>query len=90
MASAGGGAGAGAAPNPEDVLRITPLGSGCEVGRSCHLIRFKGKTVLLDCGIHPGYSGQAALPFLDFEDEDDDDDEEEDDDDEDQDELEQV
>ena len=74
MAAMGG---AGAALNPDDVLRITPLGSGCEVGRSCHLIRFKGKTVMLDCGIHPGYSGQAALPFLDFVDEDEDEDAEE-------------
>lgn len=48
-----------------NVVDITPLGSGNEVGRSCHIIRFKGKTVMLDCGIHPAYSGLAGLPFLD-------------------------
>ena len=25
----------------------------------------QGKTVMLDCGIHPGYSGMASLPFFD-------------------------
>ena len=38
----------------EDVMRITPLGSGQEVGRSCHLLQFRETTILLDCGIHPG------------------------------------
>jgi len=49
----------------EDTLTITPLGGGKEVGRSCHLITFRGRTILLDCGIHPGRSGLDALPFLD-------------------------
>lgn len=49
----------------EDVLTVTPLGAGNEVGRSCILLKFKGKTVMLDCGIHPAYSGLAALPFFD-------------------------
>lgn len=26
---------------------------------------YKGKTVLFDCGIHPAYSGMAALPYFD-------------------------
>ena len=25
----------------------------------------RGKTVMLDCGIHPGYSGKASLPYFD-------------------------
>ncbi|VDK87823.1 unnamed protein product [Onchocerca ochengi] len=49
-----------------DTLVITPLGSGQEVGRSCHYLTFKGKKILLDCGIHPGMSGVDALPFVDF------------------------
>eukprot|EP00584_Thalassiosira_punctigera_P005734 CAMPEP_0172534282 /NCGR_PEP_ID=MMETSP1067-20121228/6709_1 /TAXON_ID=265564 ORGANISM="Thalassiosira punctigera, Strain Tpunct2005C2" /NCGR_SAMPLE_ID=MMETSP1067 /ASSEMBLY_ACC=CAM_ASM_000444 /LENGTH=653 /DNA_ID=CAMNT_0013319059 /DNA_START=73 /DNA_END=2030 /DNA_ORIENTATION=- len=49
----------------EDVMTITPLGSGQEVGRSCHLLTFRGTTLLLDCGIHPGYDGMAGLPFFD-------------------------
>ena len=59
-------AGATQAPQPmEDTLQITPLGGGKEVGRSCHLLEFRGRSVLLDCGIHPGRSGLDALPFLD-------------------------
>ena len=49
-----------------DKLVITPLGSGQEVGRSCIVMEFKGKRILLDCGIHPGLSGMDALPFLDL------------------------
>jgi len=44
---------------------ITPLGSGQEVGRSCHLLEFRGMTIMLDCGIHPGYEGLNSLPFFD-------------------------
>nr|XP_039259964.1 cleavage and polyadenylation specificity factor subunit 3-like [Styela clava] len=51
-----------------DLLKITPLGSGQEVGRSCHLMEYKGKKIMLDCGIHPGISGLAGLPYLDFSD----------------------
>ena len=36
------------------------------MGRSCHVLEFKDKTVLLDCGIHPGLSGLDALPFVDL------------------------
>jgi Cft2 family RNA processing exonuclease len=49
----------------EDVMTITPLGSGQEVGRSCHLLEFRGLTILLDCGIHPGYDGISGLPYFD-------------------------
>uniref|UniRef100_A0A7S2Y2X5 Cleavage and polyadenylation specificity factor subunit 3 n=1 Tax=Entomoneis paludosa TaxID=265537 RepID=A0A7S2Y2X5_9STRA len=49
----------------EDIMTITPLGSGQEVGRSCHVLEFRGLTILLDCGIHPGYDGLNGLPFLD-------------------------
>ncbi|CAK7338347.1 unnamed protein product [Dovyalis caffra] len=48
-----------------DQLTLTPLGAGNEVGRSCVYMSFKGKTVLFDCGIHPAYSGMAALPYFD-------------------------
>ncbi|PAV77890.1 hypothetical protein WR25_05920 [Diploscapter pachys] len=56
------------APGEEnsDVLCFTPLGSGQEVGRSAHLLQFKGKKILLDCGVHPGMHGVDALPFVDF------------------------
>ncbi|KAL5728705.1 Cleavage and polyadenylation specificity factor subunit 3-I [Ranunculus cassubicifolius] len=48
-----------------DQLIITPLGAGNEVGRSCVYMSYKAKTVLFDCGIHPAYSGMAALPYFD-------------------------
>jgi len=49
----------------EDVMNVTPLGSGQEVGRSCHVLSFRGMNIMLDCGIHPGYDGMGGLPFLD-------------------------
>lgn len=49
----------------EDILKITPLGAGNEVGRSCILLEFKGKKIMLDCGLHPAYTGLSALPFFD-------------------------
>lgn len=48
-----------------DQLIITPLGAGSEVGRSCVYMTYKDKTVMFDCGIHPAYSGMAALPYFD-------------------------
>jgi len=54
-------------PNEDsDLMKITPLGSGQEVGRSCHILQFKDKKVMLDCGIHPGLTGMDALPFVDM------------------------
>uniref|UniRef100_A0A915J5F0 Cleavage and polyadenylation specificity factor subunit 3 n=1 Tax=Romanomermis culicivorax TaxID=13658 RepID=A0A915J5F0_ROMCU len=49
-----------------DQLVIKPLGAGQEVGRSCIYMQFKGKKILLDCGIHPGLQGYDALPFTDI------------------------
>ncbi|KAI8093638.1 beta-lactamase-like protein [Halteromyces radiatus] len=48
-----------------DILKLTPLGAGNEVGRSSLLLEYKGKTILLDAGIHPAYNGLASLPFFD-------------------------
>ncbi|KAI5851085.1 beta-lactamase-like protein [Morchella snyderi] len=48
-----------------DYLNFLCLGGGNEVGRSCHIIQYKGKTVMLDAGVHPAYDGLAALPFYD-------------------------
>ncbi|XP_002402161.3 cleavage and polyadenylation specificity factor subunit 3 [Ixodes scapularis] len=49
-----------------DLLLIRPLGAGQEVGRSCIILEFKGKRIMLDCGIHPGMSGLDALPYVDL------------------------
>ncbi|MCO5588121.1 hypothetical protein L7F22_042076 [Adiantum nelumboides] len=48
-----------------DELQIEMLGAGQEVGRSCCVLRYKGKTVVCDAGVHPAYQGIAALPFID-------------------------
>eukprot|EP00472_Partenskyella_glossopodia_P006262 CAMPEP_0197522852 /NCGR_PEP_ID=MMETSP1318-20131121/7908_1 /TAXON_ID=552666 /ORGANISM="Partenskyella glossopodia, Strain RCC365" /LENGTH=864 /DNA_ID=CAMNT_0043075353 /DNA_START=73 /DNA_END=2667 /DNA_ORIENTATION=+ len=52
----------------KEYLEFTPLGAGQEVGRSCHILSYKGITIMLDCGIHPGYSGITSLPFFDVQD----------------------
>jgi cleavage and polyadenylation specificity factor subunit 3 len=44
---------------------VTPLGGGCEVGRSCILLEVGNKKILLDCGIHPSETSLASLPFFD-------------------------
>ncbi|EPY26156.1 cleavage and polyadenylation specificity factor subunit 3 [Strigomonas culicis] len=65
----GGAAAAGATPlnGPTviDDVEIIPLGSGGEVGRSCVIVRYKGKTVMFDCGNHPAKSGLDSLPYFD-------------------------
>jgi len=48
-----------------DLLEITPLGAGAEVGRSCCVVRFRGKVVMFDCGIHPAHTGMSTLPYFD-------------------------
>ncbi|KAL7988043.1 hypothetical protein Chor_006962 [Crotalus horridus] len=49
-----------------DQLLIRPLGAGQEVGRSCIVLEFKGRKIMLDCGIHPGLEGMDALPYIDL------------------------
>lgn len=48
-----------------DNVEIIPLGAGQEVGRSCIIVKYLDKRIMMDCGIHPGFSGHASLPFLD-------------------------
>ncbi|XP_058881782.1 cleavage and polyadenylation specificity factor subunit 3 isoform X2 [Acipenser ruthenus] len=49
-------------------MRKSPLqsGAGQEVGRSCIILEFKGRKIMLDCGIHPGLEGMDALPYIDL------------------------
>lgn len=35
------------------------------MGRSCHIIEYKNKVIMLDSGVHPGLSGMNSLPFFD-------------------------
>ena len=51
--------------DPSDELMFLCLGGGNEVGRSCHILQYKGKTIMLDAGQHPAYDGLAALPYFD-------------------------
>ena len=46
-------------------FKFIALGAGNEVGRSCHILQYKGKTIMLDAGVHPAYQGMASLPFYD-------------------------
>ena len=46
-------------------VRLTYLGSGRQVGRSCLLLHTPNSKVLLDCGINPAISeGQERFPYL--------------------------
>jgi len=49
----------------QDEVSVMPLGAGGEVGRSCIELAHAGRKVLLDCGVHPGLSGVAQLPYFD-------------------------
>jgi len=46
-------------------LSVTVLGAGQEVGRSCCVLKYRGKIVVCDAGVHPAHHGIASLPFLD-------------------------
>ncbi|PWN90943.1 Metallo-hydrolase/oxidoreductase [Acaromyces ingoldii] len=48
-----------------DELSVEMLGAGQEVGRSCCVLKYKGKVVVCDAGVHPAFQGIAALPFID-------------------------
>ena len=46
-------------------LSVTMLGAGQEVGRSCCVLQYRGRTIVCDAGVHPAHSGMASLPFID-------------------------
>lgn len=62
QSSAGGAA---LQASADDQLTIEMLGAGQEVGRSCCVLNYKGKTIVCDTGVHPAFTGIAALPFID-------------------------
>ncbi|MBS3074837.1 beta-CASP ribonuclease aCPSF1 [Candidatus Pacearchaeota archaeon] len=54
--------------NPEKVeewIRITFLGGGRQVGRSCFLLSTPQTKILLDCGINVAGKGKEKFPYLD-------------------------
>jgi len=46
-------------------MEVLTLGAGQEVGRSCIVVTIKNKTIMLDCGMHIGYTDIRKFP--DFE-----------------------
>lgn len=54
-----------AAAEDSDNFRFFGLGGCNEVGRSCHIIEYKNKVIMLDSGVHPGLGGMNSLPFFD-------------------------
>ncbi len=55
-------------PEKKDIwVRLTYLGSGRQVGRSCLLLFTPNSKILLDCGINPAIDeGQEKFPYFDI------------------------
>ncbi len=54
--------------NPEKMeewIRVTFLGGGRQVGRSCILLQTPNTKILMDCGMNPAVSGRERFPYLD-------------------------
>ncbi|KAI1297236.1 Integrator complex subunit 11 [Halotydeus destructor] len=47
-------------------IKVTPLGAGQDVGRSCILVSIGGKNIMLDCGMHMGYNDERRFPDLSY------------------------
>lgn len=47
-------------------IKITPLGAGQDVGRSCLLLSMGGKNIMLDCGMHMGYTDERRFPDFSY------------------------
>ncbi|KAM6108757.1 integrator complex subunit 11 isoform 3-T3 [Pterocles gutturalis] len=47
-------------------IKVTPLGAGQDVGRSCILLSIAGKNVMLDCGMHMGYNDDRRFPDFSY------------------------
>ena len=49
----------------EDWVRLTVLGAGRQVGRSCFLMQTRKSRILLDCGVNPAANDAKAYPHFD-------------------------
>ncbi|MBI5797397.1 MBL fold metallo-hydrolase [Candidatus Woesearchaeota archaeon] len=49
----------------DEWVRITVLGAGRQVGRSCFLLQTQESRIILDCGINPAASEEFAYPHFD-------------------------
>lgn len=50
--------------DPADELMFLCLGGGNEVGRSCHILQYKGKTVMVGSASMPNSSLQLIVSCL--------------------------
>ena len=49
-----------------DQIKITPLGAGQDVGRSCILVSIADKNIVFDCGMHMGYDDERCFPDFSY------------------------
>ena len=47
-------------------IKVTPLGAGQDVGRSCLLVEIGGKHIMLDCGMHMGFQDERRFPDFSY------------------------
>lgn len=47
-------------------IKVTPLGAGQDVGRSCILVTLNGKNVMFDCGMHMGFQDERKFPDFSY------------------------
>ncbi|XP_047738906.1 integrator complex subunit 11 [Hyalella azteca] len=47
-------------------IKITPLGAGQDVGRSCILASIGDKHIMLDCGMHMGFNDERRFPDFSY------------------------
>ncbi|XP_077367958.1 integrator complex subunit 11 isoform X1 [Festucalex cinctus] len=47
-------------------IKVTPLGAGQDVGRSCIIVSIGGKNIMLDCGMHMGYNDDRRFPDFSY------------------------
>ncbi|XP_055908958.1 integrator complex subunit 11 isoform X4 [Eupeodes corollae] len=47
-------------------IKLTPLGAGQDVGRSCLLLSMGGKNIMLDCGMHMGFNDERRFPDFSY------------------------
>ena len=47
-------------------IKVTPLGAGQDVGRSCLLVNIGSKNIMLDCGMHMGFQDERRFPDFSY------------------------
>jgi len=47
-------------------IKVTPLGAGQDVGRSCILVTLNGRNIMFDCGMHMGFQDERKFPDFSY------------------------